>query len=100
LELSLAGSSIDATQQKIQSLIGMGSIILDGAVIGEGTILGAGSLVTQEQKLKPGSLYFGRPAKFIRSLKKKEISDLKKWAMRYVHYAAEHMVGKFKRNSQ
>jgi len=80
-----------------QALIGMGSIVLDGSVIGKGVILGAGSLVTQNQRLKPGSLYFGRPAKFVRSLSRSEISGLKKWALRYVGYAKDHRAGKYSR---
>lgn len=88
---------LHACTVKNQSLIGIGSIVLDGAVIGEGTILGAGSLVTHNQKLKPGSLYFGRPAKFVRKLRRKEIVGLKKWAMRYVQYADKHRQGCFKR---
>jgi len=82
---------------KDQSLIGIGSIVLDGAVIGEATVLGAGSLVTQGQKLKSGALYFGRPAKFIRRLSRREIAGLKQWALRYVHYAADHAASKFTR---
>ena len=80
-----------------QALVGIGSIVMDGAVIGEGTILGAGSLVTHGQKLKPGSLYFGRPAQFVRPLSKKEIRGLKTWALRYVDYAKAHASGKFSR---
>jgi carbonic anhydrase/acetyltransferase-like protein (isoleucine patch superfamily) len=88
---------LHACTVKDQALVGIGSIVLDGAVIGEGTILGAGSLVTHGQKLKPRSLYFGRPAKFVRHLTRDEITGLKKWALRYVKYAADHESGKFKR---
>lgn len=88
---------LHACTVKNQSLIGIGSIVLDGAVIGEGTILGAGSLVTHNQKLKPGALYFGRPAKFVRKLSREEISGLKKWALRYVGYAQNHEAGLYKR---
>ncbi len=77
------------------SLVGMGSIVLDGAVIGSGTLLGAGSLVPQGMRLKPGALYFGRPAKLIRKLTKQEIRGLIEWAKRYVGYAADHLAGKF-----
>lgn len=80
-----------------QTLVGIGSIVMDGAVLGEGVILGAGSLVTQGQKLKSGALYFGRPAKFVRALSRTEIAGLKKWAMRYVSYAKDHRVGKYAR---
>ncbi len=88
---------LHACTVKNQTLIGIGSIVMDGAVIGEGPILGAGSLVTHEMKLKPGSLYFGRPAKFVRKLTRKEIDGLKKWALRYVGYAESHLRGDFKR---
>jgi carbonic anhydrase/acetyltransferase-like protein (isoleucine patch superfamily) len=77
------------------SLVGMGSIVLDGAVIGSGTFLGAGSLVPQGGRLKPGSLYFGRPARFIRKLTKKEMRGLLEWAKRYVRYAQDHLAGRF-----
>lgn len=78
---------LHACAVKDQALVGIGSIVLDGAVIGESTILGAGSLVTHNQKLESGSLYFGRPAKFVRRLTRSEIAGLKKWALRYVGYA-------------
>lgn len=84
---------------KDQSLIGMGSVVMDDAVIGKGVILGAGSLVTHGQKLKPGHLYFGRPAKLVRKLSSKEIAGLKAWAERYVRYAQEHLKGRFARLS-
>ncbi len=79
------------------SLIGMGSIVMDGAVIGKGTILGAGSLVPHGMKLKPGSLYFGRPARWVRPLKSTEISRLMEWAKRYIGYASNHLAGRYRR---
>lgn len=88
---------LHACTVKDQSLIGIGSIVLDGAVIGEGTILGAGSLVTHNQKLKSGALYFGRPAQFIRFLSEPEITGLKKWALRYVKYAKNFIDRRFER---
>ncbi len=91
------GVTLHACTVRDQSLIGMGSIVLDGARIGEGVILGAGSLVTQNQRLKAGALYFGRPARFVRFLKRSEITALKKWALRYVGYAKEHRAGKYGR---
>lgn len=88
---------LHACTVKRGSLVGMGSIVLDGAVIGPGTFLGAGSLVPQGARLKPGSLYFGRPAKFIRKLTRKEIRGLLDWAQRYVDYAESHRSGRFER---
>ena len=88
---------LHACTVKNQALVGIGSIVLDNAVIGEAAILGAGSLVTHDQKLKSGCLYFGRPAKLVRKLSRTEITGLKKWALRYVEYAAAHLTGKFGR---
>lgn len=88
---------LHACTVKDQSLIGIGSVVLDGAVIGEGTIVGARSLVTHGQKLKSGCLYFGSPAKLVRKLSRAEISNLKKWAERYVQYAKNAQSGKYLR---
>lgn len=90
--------TLHACTVKDRALIGIGSIVLDGAVIGEGTIVGAGSLVTHDQRLKPGSLYFGRPAKFVRKLSRQEILGLERWAKRYVVYAKDHLALKYRRH--
>ena len=89
---------LHACTVKDMALVGIGSIVLDGAVIGEAALLGAGSLVTHGQKLKPGHLYFGRPAKLVRKLSRTEITGLKKWALRYVDYARDFLEGKFQRH--
>lgn len=54
------------------------SVILDEAEIGVNTIIGANSTVKSNAKIPKNSLAFGSPAKFIRSLKEKEIA----WKMR------------------
>lgn len=48
------------------TLIGMGTIIMDGAEIGDNCIIGAGSLVTAGVRIPDGQMAFGRPAKVIR----------------------------------
>jgi len=88
---------LHACTVKKGSLVGMGSIVLDGAVIGPATFLGAGSLVPQGARLNPGSLYFGRPAKFVRKLTQREVRGLIEWARRYVGYAHDHRAGQFER---
>ena len=45
------------------TLIGMGSIVLDGAKVGEFTLLGAGSLVPPGKEIPSGVLAMGSPAK-------------------------------------
>jgi gamma-carbonic anhydrase len=68
------------------SLIGMGSIVMDGARIGEYSIVGAGSLVTESKSFPPYSLIMGRPAVFKRSLTEDEITMLKQSPLNYLTY--------------
>ncbi|MFC1852730.1 gamma carbonic anhydrase family protein [candidate division CSSED10-310 bacterium] len=63
-------------------LIGIGSIILDGAILHPQVLLGAGSLVPPGKELQGGYLWFGNPAKKIRSLTEKELA--------YFEYSASH----------
>lgn len=71
------------------SLIGMGTVILDGARIGKQCLVGAGSLVTQETEIPDGSLVLGRPAKVHRALLPEEISKIRENAMEYIRLAQE-----------
>jgi carbonic anhydrase/acetyltransferase-like protein (isoleucine patch superfamily) len=68
---------------KSRSLIGMGSVILDGAVIGEEAMVAAGSLVTMKSIIPPRTLAIGSPAKVKRNLTEEEIASLKKSASDY-----------------
>ena len=74
-------------------LVGMGAIILNEARIGNGALIGAGTLVPEGMKLKPESLYFGAPARFIRKLSKHEVRDTMEWAKKYARMAREHQEG-------
>jgi carbonic anhydrase/acetyltransferase-like protein (isoleucine patch superfamily) len=67
-----------------ESLIGMGSIVLDDAVIERHVMLGAGSLVPPGKLLESGFLYLGRPATKIRALTSEEID--------FLRYSAEHYI--------
>lgn len=69
-----------------ESLVGMGSIVMDGAVVGEQCIVGAGSLVTEGSVFPPRSLILGRPAKVKRSLNDVEIAALAHSANNYLLY--------------
>ena len=73
------------------TLIGMGSIIQDGAKIGKNCIIGAGSLVTQNKVIPDGTMYFGRPARYVRDLTPEEIEDNRKIADGYVTLKDEWM---------
>ena len=75
------------------SLISMGTILLDGAVIGKNCIIGAGSLVTKNTEIPDGSMAFGRPAKVIRDLTEIEVMTNQGTAEWYVTEARKHMKG-------
>ena len=67
------------------SLIGMGSIVMDHAVIPRNSVVGAGSLVTENATFDEGMLILGRPAKQVRKLTPEEILGLEKSALHYVN---------------
>jgi carbonic anhydrase/acetyltransferase-like protein (isoleucine patch superfamily) len=68
------------------SLIGMGSIVMDGVHVGEHCLVGAGSLLTEGSKFPPRSLILGRPAKVKRELTAEEIALLEHSADNYLLY--------------
>lgn len=72
------------------SLIGMGSIVLDGAEIGEHCLVGAGSLITSNKKFDSKMLIMGSPAKAVRPLTEEEIKNLDKSAKLYVEMSKKH----------
>ena len=69
------------------TLIGMGSIVLDGAEIGEYTLIGAGSLVPPGKKIPSGVLALGSPVRVIRELSEEEKKNLVQSALNYVKAA-------------
>ena len=65
------------------TLIGMGSTVMNGAVIGNNCLIGAGSLVTEGKTIPDGMLAFGRPAKVVRELTEEELASLEDSAEEY-----------------
>jgi carbonic anhydrase/acetyltransferase-like protein (isoleucine patch superfamily) len=65
------------------SLIGMGSIILNGAVIGDNCIIGAGALVTEGTVIPPNSLVMGSPGKVKKEVSEEQIKTVRQNAIRY-----------------
>ena len=72
------------------TVIGMGSILLNGAKVGRNCIIGAGALVTGKMEIPDNSMAFGNPAKIIRKLTSKEIMANKENAMEYVKLMKEY----------
>jgi carbonic anhydrase/acetyltransferase-like protein (isoleucine patch superfamily) len=69
---------------KGNTIVGMGSTLLDNCVIGENCIIGANSLVTMNTVIPPGSMVLGSPAKVVRPLKDKEYEWIEYSWKRYV----------------
>lgn len=66
------------------TVIGMGSILLNGAKVGKNCIIGAGALVTGKMEIPDNSMAFGNPAKVIRNLTEAEIEGNRENAEEYV----------------
>ncbi len=73
-----------------ESLIGIGSTVLDGAVVETHAMVAAGALVPPGMTVQSGTLVGGVPAKVLRDLTPEEIADLPRSAARYRQYAADH----------
>lgn len=73
------------------TLIGMGSVVMDNAVIGNNCIIGAGSLVTGGTVIPDGYMAFGRPAKVVKELTSEQIESNKYSAELYVHESANKL---------
>lgn len=65
------------------TLIGIGSIILNNAKIGNNCIIGAGSLITAGTIIPDNSLVIGSPGKIKRVVTEKEKETIKENALRY-----------------
>ncbi len=66
------------------SLIGIGSTIMNGASIGENCVVGAHSLVTENKSFPAGTLILGSPAQVMRDLSDTEIAMITRSAEVYV----------------
>ena len=71
-------------------IIGMGTTILDNAVIESNCIIGANSLVTMNTVIPEGSLALGSPAKVVRKLTEKEISEIQASADSYIKVSSNY----------
>jgi len=72
------------------SLIGIGSIILNRAVIGKNSIVGANTLIAEGKSFPDGVLIVGSPGKVVRELTLEEIAKLQKSAAHYVDNAQRY----------
>ena len=76
-----------------ESLIGIGSIVLNHAKIGKNCLVGAGSLVTEGKEFPDGSMIMGSPAKVVRQLTPEQIEGLRRSAQGYMNNAQRFKAG-------
>lgn len=84
------GAILHSCRVEDGALIGMGSVVLGKAVVGRGALVGAGSVVAPGARIPAGHLALGSPARVVRPLRRREISDITKNALRYIRLAALH----------
>jgi len=77
------------------SLIGIGSTILNKVQIGCNCIIGANTVITENKIMPDNSLVVGSPGKVIRQLNKKEIGQIKENAEEYKSYWKKYSKIKF-----
>ena len=69
-------------------LIGMGAIVMDNVQVGTNCIIAAGAVVLENTVIEPGSIYAGVPAKKVKDISQKLISDeINRIAENYLMYS-------------
>jgi carbonic anhydrase/acetyltransferase-like protein (isoleucine patch superfamily) len=68
------------------SLIGIGSIVMDGVRVGAHSLVAAGSLLSPGTQIPPRSLVMGVPARVKRTLTDEEVAGLEVFWKNYVGY--------------
>lgn len=66
------------------SLIGMGSTLLNGVVVGRNCLVGANSLLTENKVFPDNSLIVGAPARVVRTLTDEQVAGIAASAAHYV----------------
>ncbi len=80
--VTLHGCSVDDC-----TMIGIGSIVLNGAKIGKRCLIGANTLIPEGREIPDGSLVVGSPGKVTRELSAEEIQVVENRAIEYVERA-------------
>jgi carbonic anhydrase/acetyltransferase-like protein (isoleucine patch superfamily) len=75
---------IHSAQVGEESLIGMGSILLNRARIGRHCLVGAGALVTEDKQFGDSELILGSPARAVKKVSEEQIARFRKSAAGYV----------------
>lgn len=90
------GAVVHCSKIGDNSLIGMGSVLLEGSVIGNNCVIGAGAVIRENEKIPDNSVVIGVPGKVIRKVKDDEIRHIENNASHYIDLSKEYISGKFK----
>jgi carbonic anhydrase/acetyltransferase-like protein (isoleucine patch superfamily) len=72
------------------SLVGIGSIVMDGVRVGERSLVAAGSLLSPGTIIPPRSLVLGAPARVKRPLTDEEVASLDVFWQNYIEYTRQY----------
>ena len=75
------------------TLVGMGSTIMNGVKIGKWCIIGANSLVTEGTIIPDGSVVMGSPAKVVKTTSEEQKEKIKKNALSYIQLSRKYLIG-------
>jgi carbonic anhydrase/acetyltransferase-like protein (isoleucine patch superfamily) len=72
------------------SLIGIGSVVLNKAIIGKSCLIGANTLITEGKTFPDRSLIMGSPGKVVREISEQEALELAQIAQTYIEKIARY----------
>lgn len=68
------------------TMVGMGSLLMDDVVIGDHCFVGAGTLLTQRTEIPPRSMVYGWPGRVVRAVTDEELAWIDYGWRRYVDH--------------
>jgi carbonic anhydrase/acetyltransferase-like protein (isoleucine patch superfamily) len=77
------------------SLIGMGSVLLNHVTIGRGSVVAAGAVIPEGMQVPPGSLVMGVPGRIVRSVDAGLSERIMETWKHYVEQARAHRAGRY-----
>jgi gamma-carbonic anhydrase len=84
------GAILHGCRVEGNSIIGMGSILLDNCLIGANCIIGAGALIAPGKVIPPNSLVMGSPGRVVRAITEKDLAWIEHSWRIYKDLAAEY----------
>jgi carbonic anhydrase/acetyltransferase-like protein (isoleucine patch superfamily) len=77
------------------SLIGMGSVLLNHVTIGRGSVVAAGAVIPEGMQVPPGSLVMGVPGRIVRAVDPALRARIAETWRHYVGQAEAHRSGRY-----